>query len=151
MEDESKIIENMTAILREKARELYPEKIFDYGRNPENYGSIDSPDGYAEKSDECGKEIKMFLRVKHGRVDDSRFIAEGCIFTVAACNAAAEMSKGKTIRECLKINRSSISEHLGGLPQDHGHCALLAALLFQKALRNYMEKTELPSTISRGV
>jgi hypothetical protein len=49
MDDESKIIEDMEAILREKARKLYPEKIFDYGRNPENYGFIDSPDGYAEK------------------------------------------------------------------------------------------------------
>ena len=140
MEDESGIIENMTAILREKARKLYPEKVFDYGKKPENYGSMDSPDGYAEKSDECGRDIKMFLRIKHGRVDDSRFIAEGCIFTIAACNAAAVMSKGKTIRECFKISRSSISEHLGGLPQDHGHTAFLAALLFQKALRNYMEK-----------
>lgn len=142
MENESKIIENMSAILREKARKLYPEKVFDYGTNPENYGVIDSPDGYAEKSNECSKDIRMFLRVKHGKVEDSRFVAEGCIFTVAACNAAAEMSKGKTIRECLKINRSTISEHLGGLPHDHAHCALLAALLFQKALRNYMEKSE---------
>jgi NifU-like protein involved in Fe-S cluster formation len=140
MEDESKIIENMSAILREKARKLYPEKVFDYGKNPENYGAMDSPDGCAEKSDESGENIKMFLRVKHGKVEDSRFIAEGCIFTIAACNAAAEMSKGKTIHECLKITRSSISEHLGGLPHGHGHCALLAALLFQKALRNYMEK-----------
>ena len=142
MENESKIIENMSAILREKARKLYPEKVFDYGTNPENHGAIDNPDGYAEKSDDSGKDIKMFLRVKHGKIEDSRFIAEGCIFTVAACNAAAEMSKGKTIQECLKINRSTISEHLGDLPHDHAHCALLAALLFQKALRNYMEKNK---------
>ena len=142
MEDESKIIESMSAILREKARKLYPEKVYVYGTNPQNYGAIDSPDGYAEKTDECGKDIKMSLRVKDGRVDNSRFIAEGCIFTVAACNAAAEMSKGKTIPECLKINRSSISEHLGGLPHDHSHCAFLAALLFQKALRNYIEKNK---------
>jgi nitrogen fixation NifU-like protein len=142
MEDESKIIESMAAILREKARGLYPEKVYVYGTNPQNYGAIDSPDGYAEKTDECGKDIKMSLRVKDGRVDNSRFIAEGCIFTIAACNAAAEMSKGKTIRECLKINRSSISEHLGGLPHDHSHCAFLAALLFQKALRNYIEKNK---------
>ena len=81
----------------------------------------------------------MFVRVIQGKVEESRLIAEGCIFTIAACNAAAEMSKGKTIRECLKINRSSISEHLGGLPRDHSHCALLAALLFQKALRSYIE------------
>jgi NifU-like protein involved in Fe-S cluster formation len=81
----------------------------------------------------------MFLRVRNGKVEESRFTAEGCIFTVAACNAAAEMSRGRTIPECLKISRSSISEHLGSLPHDHSHCALLAALLFQKALRNYLE------------
>jgi nitrogen fixation protein NifU and related proteins len=140
--DDDKILENMQAILREKAREVYPEKIFDYGTNPQNYGAIDSPDGYAEKPDECGRNIKMFLRVQHGKVEESRFTAHGCIFTVAACNAAAEMSRGRTIRECLKINRSSISEHLGGLPRDHGHCALLAALLFQKALRSYIVKNK---------
>ncbi len=142
MEDEGKILENMTAILREKAKKLYSEKVFDYGKNPENYGFMDNPDGYAEESDECGKDIKMFLRIRNGKVDDSRFVAEGCIFTIAACNAAAAMSKGKTIRECLKINRSAIFEHLGGLPLDHSHAALLAALLFQKALRSYMEKTK---------
>jgi nitrogen fixation NifU-like protein len=139
MEDENTILENMQAILREKARKLYPEKVFDYGTNPENYGAIESPDGYAEKSDECGRDLKMFLRVRDGKVEESRFTAEGCIFTVAACNAAAEMSRGRTIPECLKISRSSISEHLGSLPHDHSHCALLAALLFQKALRNYLE------------
>ncbi|MGZ6236326.1 MAG: iron-sulfur cluster assembly scaffold protein [Syntrophales bacterium] len=132
----------MQAILREKVRKLYPEKVCDYGKNPENYGVIESPDGYAEKSDECGRDLKMFLRVRDGKVEESRFTAEGCIFTVAACNAAAEMSKGRTIPECLKINRSSISEHLGGLPHDHSHCALIAALLFQKALRSYLEKNK---------
>jgi nitrogen fixation NifU-like protein len=142
MDDENEILENMKAILHEKARELYPETVFDYGTNPENYGVINSPDGYAEKSDEHGRNVQMFLRVRHGKIEESRFTAEGCIFTVAACNAAAEMSRGRTIRECLKINRSSISEHLGGLPYDHSHCALLAALLFQKALRSYMEKNK---------
>jgi nitrogen fixation NifU-like protein len=142
MDDENEILENMQAILREKAREIYPEKVFDYGTNPENYGALDNPDGYAEKSDECGRDIKMFLRVRHGKVEESRFTAHGCIFTVAACNAAAEMSKGRTIRECLRINRSSISEHLGGLPHDHSHCALTAALLFQKALRSSIVKSK---------
>ena len=143
MEDEGKILNEMEAILREMASRLYPEKIFDYGKNPRHYGEMEKPDGYAEKSDECGRDIKMFLRVRNGRIEESRFMAEGCIFTVAACDAAAEMSRGRTIGECLKINRSSISEHLGGVPVDHGHCALLAALLFQKALRSYIEKNKI--------
>ncbi|MEN6432775.1 MAG: iron-sulfur cluster assembly scaffold protein [Smithella sp.] len=36
-----------------------------------------------------------------------------------------------------KINQSSILEHLGGMPKDSEHCALLAAKTFHKALRDY--------------
>jgi hypothetical protein len=45
------------------------------------------------------------------------------------------MAKGKKIQDCLRINRRSIVEHLGGLPKDHIECAFLAALVFQRALR----------------
>ena len=48
------------------------------------------------------------------------------------------MSQGKAIRECLRINQGSILAHLEGMPKDHEHCALLAALTFHKALRNFI-------------
>lgn len=136
MEDENEIREKMIAIVREKARQLYSDKIVDYGTNPINCGTIKDPDGYAEEKSECGGNVKMFLRVKEGKIEESRFMASGCIFTVAACNAAMEMAKGKTIQACLKINQRSIIEHLGGLPKDHIECAFLAALIFQRALRS---------------
>jgi nitrogen fixation NifU-like protein len=142
MEDDSKIIKEMEAVLRKKAEEIYSERVVDYGTNPKNYGIIDNPDGYAKESDECCQDMEMFLRVRHGKIDEAKFIAKGCMFTVAACNAAAEMSKGKTIPECFKINQSSILEHLGGLPADHIHCVLVAALIFQRALRNYIVKNK---------
>jgi nitrogen fixation NifU-like protein len=142
MEDDSKIIKEMEAILRKKAEEIYSERVVDYGTNPKKYGILDNPDGYAKESDECGKEVEMFLRVRHGKVDEAKFIGKGCMFTVAACNAAADMSEGKTIPECFKINQSSILEHLGSLPADHIHCVLFAALIFQRALRNYIVKNK---------
>lgn len=138
MEDENEIREKMIAILRDKAKTIYSEKIVDYGSNPQNYGTIDSPDGYAKMPDKCGKDLEVFLRMEREKVKESKFIAEGCIFTVASCNAATEMAKGKTIQDCLRINWSSIMDHLGGLPVDHANCALNAAVIFQKALRNYI-------------
>ncbi len=140
VKEDNQIIEEMTSILREKARELYPEKVVDYGSNPANYGTIDSPDGYAIMPDECGKDVEMFLRIRQEKVDEAKFIAGGCIFTVAACNAAAEMARGKTWQECLSINISSIVEHLGGMPEDHLHCALFAARIFQRTLKSYIIK-----------
>jgi len=137
MEDENEIREKMIAIIREKARQCYSDRIVDYGTNPGNRGIIEDSDGYAEEKNECGGNIKMFLRVKGGKIEESRFVASGCIFTVAACNAATEMAKGKTIQDCLKINRRSIIAYLGGMPEDHAECAFLAALVFQRALRLY--------------
>jgi nitrogen fixation NifU-like protein len=142
MEDENKIIEKMEALLREKARKVYSEKIVDYGTNPKNYGAMDNPDGYAKESDDCGKDVEMFIRVINDRVEESKFVAGGCIFTVASCNAAAEMSQGKTIPECFTITQRSILAHLGGLPVDHVHCALFGALIFQRALRDYILKNK---------
>jgi nitrogen fixation NifU-like protein len=138
MEDENVIREKMIALLRDKARQCFSDRIVDYGTKPGNSGRIQNPDGYAEEKNECGGNIEMFLRVKDGRIEESRFVASGCIFTVAACNAAAEMAKGKTIRDCLKVNRRAIIDHLGGLPKDHIECAFLAALVFQRALRSYI-------------
>jgi len=138
MEDENEIREKMIAIIREKARQCYSDRIVDYGTNPINCGAIKDPDGYAEEKNECGGNIQMFLRVKDGKIEESKFVASGCIFTVAACNAATEMARGKTIQDCLKINQTSIITHLGGLPEDHMECAFLAALVFQRALRNYI-------------
>ena len=138
MEDENDIRNKMMAIIREKARQRYSDKVVDYGTNPENRATMQDPDGYAEAKSECGGNVAMFLRVKEGKIAEAKFVASGCIFTVAACNAATEMAKGKTIHECLKINRRSIIEHLGGLPKDHMACAFLAALIFQRALRSYI-------------
>ncbi|MBT8489454.1 MAG: iron-sulfur cluster assembly scaffold protein [Deltaproteobacteria bacterium] len=80
----------------------------------------------------------MFLRVRNGKIEETTFSTDGCIFTIAACGAASVMAKRKAIRDCLKINQSSILSHLEGMPEDHEHCALLAALTFHKALRNFI-------------
>ena len=138
MEDENEIKEKMIALIREKAKELFLDKVVDYGKNPENYGRIERPDGYAKETGEHGEQIEVFLRITDGKIEEAKFIAEGCMFTVAACNAAMEMAKGKRIQECLRITRSSIIEHLGGLPSDHAQCALLSALVFQRALKSHI-------------
>ena len=140
MEDESTIVEKMKAIILEKAKGISSEKVVEYGMNPDHCGVIDDPDGYACGKGDCGENLEMFLSVRDGMIEKAKFIAGGCMFTIAACNAAAKMAQGRKIRECLAINWSSILNHLEKLPADHAHCALLAARLFQKALRNYMAK-----------
>ena len=79
----------------------------------------------------------MFLSVRNGKIEEAKFTTDGCIFTLAASTCATEMARGRTSRECLQINQSSILNDLAGMPEDHKHCALLAAMTMQKALRNF--------------
>jgi nitrogen fixation NifU-like protein len=138
MVDNDKIVEIMLGMVHEEAKKLYSEKVIDYGVNPISYGIMKKPDGYAEITGPCGDTVEMFLRVRNGKIEETKFSTDGCIFTIAACSAASVMAQGKAIRDCLKINQGSILAHLEGMPEDHEHCALLAALTFHKALRNFI-------------
>ncbi len=40
----------------------------------------------------------------------------------------------------MKISAGEVMEKLGGLPDDHHHCAILAVSTFYKALADYMLK-----------
>ncbi|MBW2560340.1 MAG: iron-sulfur cluster assembly scaffold protein [Deltaproteobacteria bacterium] len=139
MQTDKVIEEIMMGMVREKATELYSETMIEYGVNPHNYGSIKNPDGYAKITGPCGDTVEIYLRVRNGTVEKATFNTDGCMFSIAACSVAAEMAEGKTLPGCIGINQSAILRRLEKMPQDHEHCALLAATVMQKALRQCIE------------
>lgn len=124
-------------MLFEKTGKGVSPKAMQFGIRPGRYGVVSQPDGHARVSSDCGDTIEMFLRMKDGRVEEAKFTSEGCVTTVASAQAASEMAIGKTVRECLAINQSSIMDYLDGLPEESRHCAYLAALALHRALRDY--------------
>ena len=134
MKTDRAIEEIMMGMVREKAMEIYSEALIEHGVNPRNYGSINDPDGYAKITGDCGDTVEMFLRVQNGKIEEATFNTDGCMFSIAACSVAAEMAEGKTLSGCIGINQSAILGRLEKMPADHEHCALLAAMTFQKAL-----------------
>jgi len=121
MENNRAIEEIMLGMVYEKAREIYSEALIEHGTNPRNYGAIDHPDGYAKITGPCGDTVEIFLRVARYYLP----VQERC-----SC---------KTMPACIGINQSAIVKHLEKMPADHEHCALLAAMTFQKALRQCIE------------
>ena len=137
IKNDEQIKKEMIDLLMEKITGGLSEKVVDYGNHPRNYGSMEKPDGYAKIKGPCGDTMEMFLKIRNDKIDDIRYTTDGCMTSHAAGTAATVMAKGKPVRECMKINQSSILEHLDGMPEDSQHCALLAANTFHKALRDY--------------
>jgi nitrogen fixation NifU-like protein len=137
MGEDDVVKRSMESLLLEKIQNLYSERVIDYGTHPRNCGILDRPDGYTRVSGPCGDTVEIYLHIRDGRIRDIRYTTDGCMTSHAAVSAATEMAREKDVRECLKINQSSILEHLGGLPEDSRHCALLAAITLHRALRSF--------------
>lgn len=116
----------------------FSAKVLHYVMEPTRLGEMDKPDGHAVITGPCGDTDEFFLRIFSSRIREIRFRTAGCFFTIAVCDAVATMAEGRTVREGLRITQESVLEYLGGLPDDHKHCALLAANTLHKALKAYI-------------
>lgn len=121
-----------------KGSEAVSRMIQEYGENPEHLGRMARPDAYARITGPCGDTDEIFLRVRVGRIEGAKFTTDGCLFSRAACNAAAHLAIGKALHECLVIGQESIIDHLDGMPASHAHCALLASETLSAAVKNYV-------------
>jgi nitrogen fixation NifU-like protein len=114
---------------------VFSARVIHHAMEPTHWGAVEKPDGHAVITGPCGDTDEFFMRVVGGRIREVRFRTTGCFFTIAACDAVASLADGRTIREGLRITKESVLEYLGGMPEDHEHCALLAADTLHRALR----------------
>jgi len=143
-DDFDKAIEEMQASIIEDARKVYSEKVIKRWLNPKYMGEMESPQGYGKVTGPCGDTVKIFLRIENDRINDARFITDGCATTIAANSMACELAIGKTSKEAFKITKEVILEQLGGLPQESAHCALLASNTLRTALTDYLSSRNEP-------
>ncbi len=137
LDDETRSIKEILDLLNARTGRGFSERVIDYGLNPRNCGVMENPDAHARVTGPCGDTVEIYLCFQNGKVGDIRYMTDGCMTSHAAVSAATELAKGKTVRECIRVNQSAILEHLGGLPEEDQHCALLAATTLHRALRKY--------------
>ncbi len=129
---------------QEESGNAFSETVVDHATNPRNAGSMDDADVYASVLGPCGDNMEMWLKARDGGVEDVTFWTDGCGATIACGSMATELAKGKTLGEALAINAEVIARSLGGLPDDHAHCAGLASLTLKKAIIEYVNLQKEP-------
>ena len=88
----------------------------------------------------CGDQMKMFIKVKDGKIEDIRWKTYGCASAIASTSALSELAKGKTLDDALKISAKDIDDYLGNLPKHKFHCSILGHDALKQAIENYREK-----------
>jgi nitrogen fixation NifU-like protein len=116
-------------------------RVLDHGLRPRNYGEIPAADGRSHITAECGDKVRVYLLIRQGKIEDVKFLTDGCLHTLAACSAATELIRGKTSGEAIQLNPRAILDYLRDMPEDHEHCADIAARAVREAVRHYLIHT----------
>jgi len=126
-------------------RKYYSEKVIELWNNPKHMGQISHPDGYAKVKGTCGDTMEIFIKVKNDMVTKAAFTTDGCGATIACGSTATEIAKGKSFTTVLGlVNADQILKRLGGLPEEHLHCADLASEAMRRALADYLHHKKSP-------
>jgi len=119
----------------------YSEKVMEHFKNPKNVGEIPDADGIGNVGNPiCGDIMRLYIKVKDGKILDAKFKTFGCGAAIATSSMITELVKGKTIDEALKISNSAVAEALGGLPKIKMHCSVLAEEALKSAIDDYLKK-----------
>ncbi|MCD6229885.1 MAG: iron-sulfur cluster assembly scaffold protein [Candidatus Diapherotrites archaeon] len=119
----------------------YNEKVMALFKNPHNMGEIKDADGIGKVGNPvCGDLMYAYIKVKNNIIEDIKMKTFGCVAAIVTSSKMADLVKGKTLEESLKITKQDIADELGGLPREKMHCSNLANDALRKAIEDYNEK-----------
>lgn len=127
---------------------FYNDLVIDHFTNPRNVGEISDADGYALVGDpSCGDQMKLWIKVKRGRISEIKFQSFGCPGAIATSSMATQLALGRTIKEAKQLTDDDVILALGGIPENKRHCSLMGINALLAAIADYEQREE--STILR--
>jgi nitrogen fixation NifU-like protein len=105
-----------------------------HARFPENFGLVEGAQGTATGVGSCGDAVEIAVRLEKDTIAAIGHIPKGCVYTVACASAVCVLAHGKSVDEALALSADDVAGELGGLPEDHLHCARLAVNTLGEAI-----------------
>jgi len=118
----------------------YSHTVIEEYRNPANFGVLEQPDAIGQVKGPCGDAMKITLKIVNEDIQDARFWTDGCGATIASGSMLMKMVIGKSLDEANYVASEQLLDALGGLPQTHHHCVVLAVNTLRRSLENYRKK-----------
>ena len=142
--------DNLDKWVEEVQKEIIQEEIKRYNKyivellqNPKNWGKPkdNAISVWHAYEGTCGDTMQFFLKIKEGIIEKANFITDGCGATVAAGSQTTIMVERKSLEFAENLHPKDIDNALGGLPEDHKHCAELALTTLKRAIEKYKIQT----------
>ncbi|AHE98978.1 Fe-S cluster assembly sulfur transfer protein SufU [Thioalkalivibrio paradoxus] len=84
--------------------DLYQELILDHKRHPRNFREMpDATRAVDGHNPLCGDQLRLFVKLADGRVEDVSFVGVGCAISMASASMLTEAVKGRTVDEARHL------------------------------------------------
>lgn len=108
---------------------------------PFHPGALEPADGRARGVGTCGDAIELFIRVSDGCIREIGHEPRGCLYTAACASAVSFLAAGKHLEQAARLLPEDVATELGGLPDDHMHCAALAVNTLNEAIEDHLHRS----------
>jgi len=132
----------------------YSQKVQDLMNNPKNMGEITQEEAEAMGAklivadfgaESCGDAVRLYWAVdpKTDIIKESKFKSFGCGTAIASSDTMAELCKGKTVDEAVKITNIDVEKAMRdepdtpAVPPQKMHCSVMAYDVIKKAAAQY--------------
>lgn len=114
----------------EDLTDLYQQVILDHCKHPRNFREMGEATCSAQGQNPlCGDQLKLFLKITDGRVEEISFVGSGCCISKASASLLTEAAKGHTREEISDLfGRVRDMVTTGHMPEDAGKLAVFAGV-----------------------
>lgn len=116
-----------------------------YESRPKNFGPMKDANAHARIKGPCGDTVEVWLDIGGKRIQKSSFMSDGCGYSQYCCSVAVKLAEGMRPEEAAQMTQEQVLEAAGPIPEDHRHCALLAADTIKQAVDNFMHPQAKPT------
>lgn len=135
-----RLVENIVTAMEAEDSKVYTKEVIAEFREPVNIGPMDDADGTGLADGLCMDTMQMWVKLEGETVERCTFYTDGCGATIACGSRLTKLVTGRNIEEAMALRPEDLTASLGGLPEEHVHCASLSVIAFRNAMRNALEK-----------
>jgi|GEM_PF-2566982 len=100
---------------------------FEHAKKPSNSGLLMDANAVVQVGSlECYDKLVFFLKITDDKVQDIRFLIEGCETTIATSSAVTELVRGESLDNLLEMTEQTIVDALTDFPGEEMHCPAMA-------------------------
>ena len=122
---------------------MYNSTILEHFRNPRNAGEMDDADGVGQAGNpETGDVMKIYIKVKDGRITEARHQTFGNAVAIAVSSMSTLMILNKSLSDAFSITKEDVSAALNGIPEDKMNCSNMAPDAIRAAIDNYRTRNQ---------